>query len=72
MATKDTNRMTMTALSLVTMANLMTPTATRVTVSMSDSAIDDITTISASITQAKLLQTAEAKIQDTGTTNVSS
>ena len=67
MATEDTNRMTMTALSLVTMANLVTPTTTSVTVSMSDSAINDLTTIIASITQAKLLQTAEAKIQDTGT-----
>ena len=33
--------------------------------------MDDLITLSASITQAKLLQTAEVKIQDTAITNVS-
>ena len=73
MATEDANGVTTTATSLGTMAaSLVTPTTTSVTVSISeDSPNDDLTTVSASITQAKLLQTAEAKIQDTDTANVS-
>ena len=71
MATEDANIVATTATSLVTMTSLVTPTTKSVTVSMPDQPIDDLTTVSASITQAKLLQTAEAKIQDTGTTNVS-
>ena len=73
MVTEDTNGVVTTATGLVTMAaSLVTPTTTSVTVSITgDSPIDDLTTVSASITQANLLQTAEAKIQDTGIANVS-
>ena len=73
MVTEDANGVVTTSTGLVTMAaSLMTPTTTSVTVSITgDSPIDDLTTVIASVTQAKLLQTAEAKIQDTGTANVS-